>query len=385
MAEKAPFTPEPGWRRIEVDGGPHCGRLKRTETMTIAYGHKVKPEKAEKMLAKFASELVPGEEVWFYGKCTNLRPSVDALVVTNGRVLGLGGFDGYKFRVPHADIAEVSGDTRRGRITVRTGDGTEMVFKQVALEDVPVALHYIEYGRACDLPADVAGALTAQMSAPPLTARDVSAQKLATKEAAKAQKLATKEAAKEEAEARDRALAGREVAKGSFDGQTIRIYERGYVRLSALFSGGPLERLKRIEASAEITKKTGVGRAVGLAASGGLSMFSPNRRGDIYLTITTDRTTHVLHQDPPSDSAMKTARRLEAAGKAVLDAAARASVPTTTQSSPRSRPSVVSEPEQVAPATGVAQRLQQLEALRVAGLVTDEEYEQKRAQILDAL
>src|SRR4051794_14655060 len=123
--------------------------------MTTTYGRNVKPEKARKWLREFAAELVPGEEVWFYGKCNNLRPAMNALMVTNARVLGLSEVYGYRWRATHTDIAEAAGDAKRHRLTVRTEGGSEVVFKAVDAQDIPVALDFIAQGRGCDLPPDL--------------------------------------------------------------------------------------------------------------------------------------------------------------------------------------------------------------------------------------
>jgi len=67
-------------------------------------------------------------------------------------------------------------------------------------------------------------------------------------------------------------------------GKSVRLYEKGYVRVGgAIFrSGASFERLLGISGSADVAKKTGLGRVAGFALTGGLNiMLTPNKRGDL--------------------------------------------------------------------------------------------------------
>lgn len=82
------------------------------------------------------------------------------------------------------------------------------------------------------------------------------------------------------------------------------------------------ERLLAIEATSDVSKKTGLGRGTAAVATLGVNLIvTSNRRGDAYLTIRTDRKTHVLHVDSPSASDLKSAKGLEVAGRSLIDTA----------------------------------------------------------------
>lgn len=200
----------------------------------------------------------------------------------------------------------------------------------------------------------------------------------------KAQKAAST-AAKQEQKAREAAAElanyGRQVAKEVFGNRTVRIYDKRYVRVAVMMFGSsaPFERLIAIDASADVSKKSGLGRGVGAVATMGVNLLGSNKRGDVYLTITTDVTTHVLHEDPPTAMGLKTVKRLEAAGRAVLQAGSPEPVA-------QERPSITLPQANVAPSTpsetSTAQKLRELADLRAEGLVSADEYEKLRARLL---
>lgn len=129
-------------------------------------------------------------------------------------------------------------------------------------------------------------------------------------------------------------------------------------------------------ASSDVSKKSGLGRGAAAVMTGGLNLAGSNKRGDVYLTISTDVTTHVLHEDPPTAMNLKQVKRLEAAGLAVLrgSPAVTVDVPRTVTQTPGSS---------VAPT--VSERLRELTLLRDDGLVSQEEYDQPRARLLGTI
>lgn len=368
--------------------------------MAMLTGKGVKPEKAEKALAKSASELAEGEVVWYFTKCNNLKPMTDAVVVTNARVMGLSTGMGFKFKVLHSDIAETSYDPKHGTIEVRAHTGESMTFKAVAPDDVLAVAHYIDYGRNAGVPSEVAAALAAastsalssqtQPAAPSVQTLGGAIAGQQDREAVKAQKRERRqqERAARQDERRQRAadeLAryGNKIADELFGLRTIRIYDKGFVRVSIpmLGSNAKFERLIDIEASADVSKKTGLGRGAAAVATMGWSLATSNKRGDVYLTITTDVTTHVLHEEPPTSMNLKQVRRLEAAGRAAVRATSSTShvasdepkpVDKVTRSGPR-------------PAPSVSDRLRELSALLEEGLVSQEEYDELRTKLLDRI
>lgn len=214
---------------------------------------------------------------------------------------------------------------------------------------------------------------------------DASAVEFETAGPTRTDRIEARKTAKHEQNARGAAAEianyGREVAKEAFGGRTVRIYDKGYVRVAVLMFGSSarFERLIAIDASADVSKKSGLGRGAAAVATMGVNLLGSNKRGDVYLTIATDVTTHVLHEDPPTAIGLKTVKKLEAAGRAVLQTG-----------SPRpvgpEQPSVTLPQADVAPSTTretpTAQKLRELADLLDEGLVSADEYEKLRAKLL---
>ncbi len=316
--------------------------------MPIVTGKGVKPEKAEKAINKSGNELVAGEEVLFFAKCNNMRPVTDALVITNARIMGLSTGMGFKFKARFDDVAETAYDPGAKTVHIATLNGNSMTFKNVAAEDVAAIQHYVEQGRLRGVPGEIAVALQqwSEQSALPASA-DEELQRF-----------------------------GRKLAEETFGKRTVRIYDKGYVRVALPMMGGKakFERLVAIEASADVSKKTGLGRGVGALATGGLSLLSSNKRGDVYLTITTEDSTHVLHEDPPTAMNLKTAKKLESVGHAAIQQSAGSSVPagsSTASSTPEQR--------------STADRLRELQQLLDEGLISEEEHRSQRDRLLGGI
>jgi hypothetical protein len=309
--------------------------------MPIVTGKGIKPEKAEKALSKSSQELVAGEEVWFYGKCNNMRPLTDALVVTNSRVMGLSAGVGYKYKARFDEIVDAAYDPSGKTVHITTSKGDAMTFKNVAPEDVAAVQGYVEWGRTQPVPEAIRTALQerSEKDTPP-TSPEEEFQRY-----------------------------GRILADDLFGMRTVRIYEKGYVRVSLPLMGSKakFEKLVAIEASSDVTKKTGLGRGMAAVATGGLNMLSPNKRGDVYLTITTENHAHVLHEDPPTSANLKTAKKLESVGQSVI----------------KSEASGVSSDEVPGPVQrSVADRLRELQQLHDDGLISSEEHQAQRDRLL---
>lgn len=162
-------------------------------------------------------------------------------------------------------------------------------------------------------------------------------------------------------------------------GKLVRLYDKCYVRVSgAIFGKGdaPFEKLMGISSSADIQKKTGIGRAVAAAATGGASLIlTTNRRGDMYLTIVTDRRTHKIHRDKPLKSDLKAMHSIVATGQALLDSTAALHVTTQEPIVENSKSSSATAPPDV------VDKLQQLADLYRSGALTSEEFENAKAQL----
>jgi hypothetical protein len=171
---------------------------------------------------------------------------------------------------------------------------------------------------------------------------------------------------------------GRLIANAMFGMRTVRIYDNGFVRVSAPLRGSAarFERLISIESSSDVSKKSGAGRTAGAVVTMGLNLAGSNKRGDVYLTITTDSRTYVLHEDPPTASNMKTAKALEAVGLGVL------SRRSSEQADPKFK---TVENQRLPKDPSTAGRLRELSDLQTQGLITQAEYDQQRTRLLGEL
>lgn len=173
---------------------------------------------------------------------------------------------------------------------------------------------------------------------------------------------------------------GRKVIEEACAGKLVRIYEKGYVRVSGVFlkDGAVFEKLIAIESSADVAKKTALGRTIMFGATMGLNMLTPDKRGDIYLTIATDHTTHMLHNSPPTERDLKAMHKIATTGKGVLDSIERQS----SSSHATSRPSSDTPPVRNVSQSSVIDELTKLVALRDAGALSEGEFSAMKAELL---
>jgi hypothetical protein len=164
------------------------------------------------------------------------------------------------------------------------------------------------------------------------------------------------------------AMAGNLVLEKQFGLNRVAIYEKGFVRvgrggLNMLTALSPYETLKSIEYTEHIQDRS----AAGAAWNGPLA--SKQRRG-VALTIVTDRKVHSLSTEAQMlGGEDKAGRALEAAGKAVLADLANSRVAPATQAAP----------------PDVADQIRKLADLHSAGILTDEEFAKKKADLLDRM
>lgn len=189
---------------------------------------------------------------------------------------------------------------------------------------------------------------------------------LATISKREARKVETK-IAKQTARSESDARFGPRVAHEAFAGKFIAIYGGGFVTVTALRAGEP-QRLISIEATADVGKKSGHGRAIAAGMTLGVNLLGSNKRGDVYLTIATDSQTYALREGPPTAGNMKRSKLLEAVGNAAI----------------RARDSA-SSAEPAIGGPSIQERLNQLQALLADGLITQGEFDAKRAALLDQL
>lgn len=175
---------------------------------------------------------------------------------------------------------------------------------------------------------------------------------------------------------------GKLITKATCAGKTIFLYSHGYVRVGGLFrsANAPFEKLLGISGSADVAKKSAAGRAIGAVLTGGNNLvFSPNKRGDIYLTIVTETKTHALHISPPTKSDLQAMHQLVAAGEAILQGLQNSSA--SSQEGQR-QPESTSKSTSTASTSDLLSKLQQLNELRTAGVVSDAEFIQLKERIL---
>jgi len=172
--------------------------------------------------------------------------------------------------------------------------------------------------------------------------------------------------AKEEAQAASR---GREqhnherygglVIKKNFGMQTVEIYEAGFVRVG-VFVGATtqFEALRSIKFTSQVRD--------------GDWLFGGDQ-AVAFLTITTDRKVHTLKVGDAWNRDQKAGMALEAAGRTALDS----NRLLTTQVPP-----AASGPTE---GPDVADQIRKLAELHAAGILTDEEFSSKKAELLDRI
>jgi len=189
-------------------------------------------------------------------------------------------------------------------------------------------------------------------------------------------KIASKEPAKAK---RDVAQERNQRNQGTDDryGEIVASMSLGVIKKVSLHSKGyvsgicnPPEKLIAITGSADVAKKSGLGRGLGIVATGGLSTFGSNMRGDVYVTIVTNVKTHTIHIDmksqPSGQNPVGEMHKLLATGEALLaqNTATAVTAPT--------------------PSTDLATQLSNLSDLHKSGVLSDAEFNAAKAKILGA-
>jgi 23S rRNA pseudoU1915 N3-methylase RlmH len=138
------------------------------------------------------------------------------------------------------------------------------------------------------------------------------------KKRVRAEERQLKKEAAEQKKAADLESYGREVTTEVFGGNVVKFYEKGYVKISF---GNDFEKLLGVEGSADsLQKKSAAGRAVGAVFTMGANvMLGSNKRGDLLVTITTDRKVHTLHHTAPYEHDLKAYHRIVSVGKSLVE------------------------------------------------------------------
>lgn len=105
-----------------------------------------------------------------------------------------------------------------------------------------------------------------------------------------------------------------------FGSYKVEIFKNGYIRVSSAygFKKNRIEKLIDIDCESQLTKKTGLGRALGASVTLGMNMAAPSQRGNLILTITTDADIHVLTHNVPFDHDIENMHKIVSTGKAII-------------------------------------------------------------------
>ena len=167
-------------------------------------------------------------------------------------------------------------------------------------------------------------------------------------------------------EAADSEMAGRQiaVAKLSSSSPEVKVFQNGYVTFRTGLGSPVYEKLISFDVFSNITKKSGLGRGAAAFATLGANLLSANNRGDIIVTILTDKKTHSI-KARSSPSGIKLVNSLQAAANSVLSSIAEAP----------SNPSASED--------NVSSSLEKLASLRDSGALSQEEFEKAKGKLLD--
>jgi hypothetical protein len=105
-----------------------------------------------------------------------------------------------------------------------------------------------------------------------------------------------------------------------FGSYSVEIFKNGFVRVYSAygFKKTRIEKLIDIDCESQLTKKTGLGRALGASVTLGMNMAAPGQRGNLILTITTDADIHVLTHNVPFDHDIENMHKIVSTGKAII-------------------------------------------------------------------
>ena len=160
------------------------------------------------------------------------------------------------------------------------------------------------------------------------------------------------------------------VANEKFGLYRVRIFSDGYIQITSglgLFKGA-IEKLLEIEGEAQISKKTGIGRGVVGIVTLGANQLVPNQRGNLIMTVTTDKQVHVLIHDMPFAVYIQNMHKLVAAGKSVIKKDKSSEATAASKGSPNSQ--------------SLAQQIRELSELKDAGVISEKEFESAKQKLL---
>jgi hypothetical protein len=167
---------------------------------------------------------------------------------------------------------------------------------------------------------------------------------------------------------------GSVVVSRGFATKWITIYSQGYVKVSSGMGAlkGRVEKLLDIFGETDITRKSGLGRTAGaLLTLGANVLLSPGQRGNVYLTITTDRDTYSIMWTHPTAQSIRAMNEIVSAGKSVI---ARTNA---------SSGAAVSRQATALGSPDLPTQLGNLAQLRDSGVLSEKEFEKAKNKLLD--
>ena len=187
---------------------------------------------------------------------------------------------------------------------------------------------------------------------------------------AKAPSKEERKQAKEERNLEKLATYGKCVLDTMFDTSRVQMFDKGYIQIDFLGLPTKPQKLLKIEAEANITRKGAFGRSAGALAGtltglGPVNMLSTSNRGDLHIVIVTDVDTHTLRTAYTTKANVTALHEIETQGKAIIDSIAIGKVVAETNSP-----------------VGLAEELEKLAKLKEQGLLTEEEFASAKARLI---
>lgn len=155
---------------------------------------------------------------------------------------------------------------------------------------------------------------------------------------------------------------GKEVLSEMLNLTVVQIFQKGYVRFHM---SGDYEKLLSVEVMANnLTKKSGFGRGVGAVFTMGMSLATPNTRGDVIVTILTDKKARTFELLPDAHN-LKSSQKVAQVAKMILNQAEATDGKASRQSS-----------------SDLGEGLEKLVKLHKSGALSDEEFAKAKAKLI---
>ncbi len=296
----------------------------------------------EKRLTAYPKVFLPQEKIYAGG---------NTVYVSDSRFFNLSILGKLKDEVPIENVLAI-GTTKFGSLLVETKDGASVNFGTIDKREFAEFQRVLLMIQAGEIPEYVEAPAVKEESAVPTIQEET--------------KVPTEQRVVREAPPHY----GTVVANESFGLYKVRIFSDGYIQISkglGLFKGS-IEKLLEIEGESQITKKSALGRGLAGVVTLGKNQLAPNQRGNLIMTITTDKVVHVLIEDLPQKQWIVSMNKLVAVGKSVIKKGTSSEVTVTSKESPDSQ--------------SLAQQIRELSELKDAGVISEQEFESAKKKLL---